>query len=80
MQITVKLMGHLRSYAPPAAQAGRFPLDLPDGTSMSALFTALNFSPAQIHLVMRNGHRTTDFAEVLAKGDEVTLFPPVAGG
>jgi molybdopterin converting factor small subunit len=35
---------------------------------------------AQIHLVTINGEMESDRSRVLAEGDEVVVFPPVAGG
>jgi molybdopterin converting factor small subunit len=80
MRIQVKLMGHLRSHAPPEAKAGLFSLDLPDASTLAAIPAGLSLAPNQVHLLMRNGQRETDLAAPLAEGDLVTLFPPVAGG
>ena len=40
----------------------------------------LELPAGRVHLVMVNGEMEHDRGRALSEGDEVTLFPPVAGG
>ncbi|HXG11226.1 MAG TPA: MoaD/ThiS family protein [Gemmataceae bacterium] len=79
MQIRVKLMGSLRSKLPPEAK-GTALLDLEPGAVVAAALEKLGISGGQVHLVMVNGSMEPDRQRPLTDGDELTVFPPVAGG
>jgi molybdopterin converting factor small subunit len=76
MQVRVKLMGMLRGKLPIGSEL----LDLNPGTSISALLERIGVAGGQVHLVILNGDMVTDRQQILADGDELTVFPPVAGG
>ncbi len=77
MQVRVKLMGTLRSQLPPGGSGA---VEAEPGTTVAALLARLGIDGVRIHLVMVNGEMATDRQRVLADGDDVTVFPPVAGG
>jgi molybdopterin converting factor small subunit len=80
MQVRIKLMASLRSKLPPGSTGGTAHLDLASGTSIAAVLEQLGIPSAHIHLVTVNGTMETDRNRALADGDEVVVFPPVAGG
>jgi len=74
MNVKVKLFASLRSFGPDEQV-----LELPDETTINEVIRSFKF-PGTIRLLMIvNGeHRPTD--HVLKDGDELALFPPIAGG
>ena len=83
MQIRVRLYATLRRYHPAAADTASnqgFLLALEPGTSLHDLVeTALAIPPQTVKLMFVNGVARSD-SYVLSDGDEVGIFPPVAGG
>jgi molybdopterin converting factor small subunit len=74
MNVKVKLFASLRSFGPDEQV-----LELPDETTIDEVIRSFKF-PGTIRLLMIvNGeHRPAD--HVLKDGDELALFPPIAGG
>jgi molybdopterin converting factor small subunit len=79
MRIRVKLMGALRSRLPPENR-GVGEVELPAAGNVAALLEHLGIAAGHVHLVMVNGEQAANRQRPLADGDEVTVFPPVAGG
>jgi molybdopterin converting factor small subunit len=73
-------MGVLRGKLPPAAQGGKAVLDVEPGTSVASVLERLGVGGGHVHLVMVNGEQEREQTRALAEGDEVVVFPPVAGG
>jgi molybdopterin converting factor small subunit len=80
MHIRVKLMGALRSKLPPNAQGGVARLELQPGATIQTALEQLAIAGGHVHLIMVNGAQESDHARHLEDGDEVVVFPPVAGG
>jgi molybdopterin converting factor small subunit len=80
MVIRVKLMAALRGKLPPGAKGGTATLEVDPGTTVAAALDRLGVPSAHVHLVMVNGEMETDRQRPLADGDELVVFPPVAGG
>jgi molybdopterin converting factor small subunit len=80
MRIHVKMMGALRSKLPAGSQGNTAHLDLESGATVSNFLEKLGLPTGQVHLVMVNGEMDHDKTRALKEGDEVVLFPPVAGG
>jgi molybdopterin converting factor small subunit len=80
MRITAKLMAALRSKLPPGSQGGKATLDVPDGATVAAVLEQLGVGAGHVHLIMVNGEMEMDRERALSEGDELTVFPPVAGG
>ena len=77
MRVNVKLMAVLRSKLPPGGTAA---LELEAGATVASLLERLGIGSGHVHLVMVNGAMEPDRQRLLADGDELTVFPPVAGG
>ncbi len=80
MRVRVKLMANLRSKLPPGSKGGIAELELPNGGTVTSVLDQLGIPPGHIHLVMINGEQELDSTRALADGDELVIFPPVAGG
>ena len=80
MQIKIKLMGALRTKLRARFQVNTATLDLETGATVATALEKLGLSTGQVHLVMVNGEMDHDKTRTLKEGDELTLFPPVAGG
>jgi molybdopterin converting factor small subunit len=78
MRIRIKLMGALRSKLPDFQ--GSTQLELESGATVALALEKLGLPVGHVHLVMVNGEMEHDRARPLAENDELTLFPPVAGG
>jgi molybdopterin converting factor small subunit len=91
MRIEVQLFSILRDCLPPDAERGRATIHMPDGATLADLVTylgidrRLGFSATDVvgragWQVMVSGEYTPDVDRVLRDGDQVRIFPPVAGG
>ncbi len=80
MRVRVKLMAALRSKLPPGSSGGVADLTLEPGATVATILERLGISGGHIHLVMLNGQQETNRDRPLAEGDELVVFPPVAGG
>jgi len=74
MNITVRLFASLRQFGPDEKVAA-----FPDGSTIEDVIRTLNI-PKTIRLlrIVNGEHRPAD--HVLKDGDELALFPPIAGG
>ena len=83
MQITFKLFASLAPYLPPDAVQNAVELDLEEGTTVDQVLDGSRAPRQMCHLVLVNGffvppgERAT---KVLADGDTLAAWPPVAGG
>jgi molybdopterin converting factor small subunit len=80
MRVRVRLMGVLRGKLPQGTAGGVAEVELESGGSIAAALEKLDIATGGVHLVMVNGQMETDMRRSLAEGDEVSVFPPVAGG
>lgn len=79
MQVRVKLMASLRNQVPPEAR-GAAQLELEPGATVTTALEKLSIPSAHVHLVMINGSAEPERNHPLNDGDELVIFPPVAGG
>lgn len=77
MRVRVNLYAGLRTFAPEGKAP--FELELPQGATLGALIARLGIPEEKPRILLVNG-RHADPGRELAEGDEVALFPPVAGG
>jgi molybdopterin converting factor small subunit len=80
MRVRIKLMAALRGKLPSDAQGGTAQVELENGASVAAALEKLGIVTAAVHLVMVNGEMELTRDRPLADGDELVVFPPVAGG
>ena len=91
MQIHVQLFSILRDCLPPSAERGKATIDMPKGATLGDLvvhlgidqylgFSAADMSARAGWQVMVSGRYEPDMTRVLEDGDEVQIFPPIAGG
>jgi molybdopterin converting factor small subunit len=80
MQVHVKLMASLRTKLPAGSAAGGFQLNLEPGTSIATALERLGIPSGHIHMVTVNREMEPDRDRMLKEGDELVVFPPVAGG
>jgi molybdopterin converting factor small subunit len=77
MQVQI---GALRSKLPPGSVGGKADLQLEPGASVATVLERLRIQNSHVHLVSVNGEMEPDRSRALAEGDELVVFPPVAGG
>ena len=81
-QITVRLFATLREYKPASAASAQtgFPVSIAEGTTLRSLIeTHLGIPRQTVKMMFVNGlAREDDY--ILQAGDEVGIFPPIAGG
>lgn len=82
MQVDVKLFASLRKKLPPSSghPAGKGTIELPDVATLADLIRHLDIPPDLAQMVLVNGEQTREFGRVLTDGDQISIFPPVAGG
>ena len=79
MRVTVKLYATLRRYKPEIPSGAGLSLDVPSGTTVSQIVEQLAI-PDGVALVAMVNDKVQKLDYVLADGDTLSLFPPVAGG
>jgi len=84
MRITFKLYASLTQHLPPEVRVGNStPLILPQGTTIQKAIEPFGLPAKLVHLVLVNGVfiAPEQRAEhVLAEGDVLAIWPPIAGG
>jgi sulfur carrier protein ThiS len=80
MLIRIKLMASFKAKLPVGAKEGAAELELPPGATVADVLARLDIPARHVHLVMVNGSQEPDRQRVLVEGDELVIFPPVAGG
>jgi sulfur carrier protein ThiS len=83
MRVQIALFASLSQYLPEAEPADRVgahavETDLPDGTTVGQVITSLGL-PNEPRIVFLDGKHARD-GHVLAEGERLAIFPPVAGG
>ena len=82
MKLTLKLYASLSSYLPDDANENKVVLDVPTETSPIQLLNQYGVPTASVHLVLVNGVFVppSQRNEHLHEGDELAVWPAVAGG
>lgn len=83
MRVRVQLYAMFSRYAPRAAQGdepGKPAIELPDGATIQDALARLALPAEMPKFLFVNRKRTRDLALALADGDELGVFPPIAGG
>jgi len=79
MKVDVRLFATLRPYLPAGADGDGVSLEFPAGATVRDVVVALKIPGEVTCLTVVNG-RDADPDQVLAPGDELAMFPPLAGG
>ncbi|NML86230.1 MoaD/ThiS family protein [Polaromonas sp.] len=84
MKITFKLFATLTDYLPASARRGNIiELDVAGDASISQIIAPFGLPPRLVHLVLVNGHYIPPeqrLTRMLAEGDVLAIWPPIAGG
>ena len=79
MRVRVKLFATLSRYFGEATPGTPFEIDVPDGDTLADLVNQLKLPREETKIFFVNG-RSRPMDWVLAPGDEIGIFPLVAGG
>ena len=79
MKVEVRLFATLQPYLPAGARGDSASLDLPPGASVRDVMESLKIPTGLDCLTVVNG-RDAAPEQVLVPGDELAMFPPLAGG
>jgi len=80
VRIEARVYATLRRYLPEDKKGNPIKLELPEGTMVGEVVEKiLKIPPDAVKVVFVNG-RHVSFEYILADGDRVGIFPPVAGG
>ena len=83
MKVILKLYASLSDYLPAEARQNQVQLDVDDGATVGALIERYRLPPKLTHLVLVNGVFIPPAARattVLREGDQLAVWPPIAGG
>lgn len=79
MKVRVKLFATLSQYVKEVPPGAPFEVELPDGATLEDLLQQINIPAAEVKTIFVNG-RAQDPSYALQPGDEVGVFPLIAGG
>jgi len=78
-EIQVKLFATLARYRPATLHGQAFPLPIAEGQDLASVVAPLGLPASAVRHIFVNGRRAAlDY--VPRPGDEVAIFPPLAGG
>lgn len=83
MKIAFKLFASLSDYLPAERKGNRLELDVDEATTVADMISRYRIPPESAHLVLVNGVFIPPAARVsrrLVAGDELAIWPPIAGG
>ena len=83
MQITLKLYASLGDHLPPGAKDNRLELEIRETDTVQAILERHQLPPRLTHLVLVNGVFVPPAERAerrLAAGDQLAVWPPIAGG
>ena len=84
MHITLKLFASLTDYLPVASKyTNILEIEVPQGATITQVTEPYRLPEKLVHLVLVNGRYIAPenrASEVLAEGDVLAIWPPIAGG
>jgi molybdopterin converting factor small subunit len=83
MQVTLKLFANLSDYLPPGSRENRIELEAGEQDSVTDIIERYRLPERMVHLVLVNGvylapHERS--VRQLRAGDQLAVWPPIAGG
>lgn len=79
MQVKIKLFATLRDYLPENSDGKSCQVDIDEKTTIEQIIAQLHIPGDIPKIILVNG-RNGSLNQTLTAGDEVSIFPPVAGG
>jgi molybdopterin converting factor small subunit len=79
MQVKVKLFATLRDYLPKDSDGRSCLMDIDKKTTIEQIIATFNIPEEIPKIILVNGLNGT-MDQTLKEGDELSVFPPVAGG
>jgi len=79
VNVEVRLFATLGAYLPAGANGDSVALDLAEGATLAEVMRALHIPAEAPCIAVVNGHDAEPHS-ILAEGDVVSMFPPLAGG
>jgi molybdopterin converting factor small subunit len=79
MQVKVKLFATLRDYLPKGSDGRSCLMDIDETTTIEQIISTFNIPEEIPKIILVNGLNGT-MDQTLKEGDELSIFPPVAGG
>ena len=79
MRVTVKLHATLRKYLPPQSNDNAIVLEVPAETTVADVLARLSIPSDHAKMIVAGGEHLQP-TSVLHDGQEINLFPPLAGG
>lgn len=83
MQITLKLFATLTDHLPEGANGNQVDIEIDPADSVSVVIERFRLPERLVHLVLINGNFVPPAARAtqqLKPGDQLAIWPPVAGG
>ncbi|MBI1963553.1 MAG: MoaD/ThiS family protein [Candidatus Rokubacteria bacterium] len=79
LTVRLHLFAAFAAWLPPGGRDGRAALDVPAGATVADVLGALGIPVDLARVILVNGHDAAA-DQPLADGDEIAIFPPLAGG
>lgn len=79
IEVRVRLYATLRQYHPELKVGEALTLHIPEGATVGQLVTQVGIPPDTVRMIFKNG-RAVEPTHILGDGDDLAMFPPVAGG
>jgi molybdopterin converting factor small subunit len=80
MEVTLRLFADLRKYLPTIGSDGKKAiLNVPNGTTIQELASKISIPEDSLQIILVNGHNAS-LDQRLSEGDELSIFPFMAGG
>lgn len=83
MRVTLKLFANLSDYLPPGSRDNRIDLEAAEHESVAEILKRYPLPERMVHLVLVNGVYIAPGerpARHLSAGDQLAVWPPIAGG
>lgn len=83
MKVTLKLYATLADYLPPGSHNNQVEIEVAETDPVSAILDQFHLPGKLTHLVLVNGNYVTPderATRCLSPGDQLAVWPPIAGG